>query len=114
MKARSRSAFLLACFAFLLAASEAGAQMPFGGTVPVQGQLLSRQRGPVPGITVSLVHPVLGRSAPAYTDGYGRFGWNAIPLRPEPYFLEMYWGQNLIYRQPIHVNQPLMLAPIYL
>lgn len=109
-----RAALTLLCLTALLAGAQALAQMPFGGTVPVQGQVISRSRGPVPGVTVSLIHPALGRSAPAFTDGYGRFGWNAIPLRPEPYFLEIYWGQQLMYRQPVRINQPLMLPPIYL
>jgi hypothetical protein len=60
---------------------------------------------------VSLIHPALGRSAPAFTDPIGRFGWTAIPLRPEPYFLEVYWGKKLIYRQPVQVRGPLILPP---
>lgn len=90
------------------------AQPSFGPSVPFQGQLISRAQGPIPGVNVSLVHPVLGRSAPSFTDSYGRFGWSAIPIRPEPYYLEVYWGQNLIYRQPIQVGSPIMLPPIYL
>ncbi|NML42670.1 carboxypeptidase regulatory-like domain-containing protein [Ramlibacter sp. G-1-2-2] len=84
------------------------------GMVPVQGQLLSRNRGPVPGVTVVLVHSVLGRSTAATTDAYGRFGWNAIPVRPEPYFLEMYWGQKLIFRDQVLVREPVVLQPIVL
>ena len=88
---------------------------PFSPTVPVQGQVLSRSaNGPAPGLTVFLVHQVLGRSAPSITDAHGRFGWIAIPVRVEPYFLEVYWGQNLIYRQPIQVKSPTMLPAITL
>lgn len=82
--------------------------------VPVRGQLRSRTRGAVPGVAAYLVHPVLGRSVPSYTDADGHFGWLAIPVRQEVYYLEMYWGQRLIYRQPVAVRAPLQLAPISL
>lgn len=82
---------------------------------PVQGQIFDSRTGrPAPGLMVSLVHPVLGRSAPAFTNGYGQFGWNAIPVRSEAYYLEVYWGQNVIYRQPLQVYGPVMLPPIRL
>lgn len=82
---------------------------------PVQGQILDgRTNSPAPGLMVSLVHPVLGRSAPTFTNGYGQFGWNAIPLRPEPYYLEVYWGPNVIFRQPLQVYGPVLLPPIRL
>lgn len=85
------------------------------GFAPVQGQILDGRTGrPAPGLMASLVHPVLGRSAPTFTNGYGQFGWNAIPLRPEAYFLEVYWGQNVIYRQPLQVGGPVLLPPIRL
>jgi len=100
-------------FAFA-AGSITYAQMPFAPNVPVQGQVISNVRGPVPGLTVSLVHPVLGRSAPSFTDNLGRFGWSAIPVRQEAYFLEVYWGQNLIYRQQIQVGGPTQLPTIHL
>jgi hypothetical protein len=112
MKTRRHFLSLLLC-ALALAFTANHAQA-MGQAAPVQGQLLSRSHGAVPGVTAYLVHPVLGRSAPSYTDLYGRFGWGAIPIRPEAYFLEIYWGQNLFYRQPIVVHGPLRLAPIYL
>jgi hypothetical protein len=99
----------LALLALAPAAAQQGAHY-----VPVQGQLLSRNHGPVPGVTVTLVHKVLGRSAATTTDSNGRFGWNAIPVRPEPYYLELYWGQRLIYRDSLLVQQPMLLQPIVL
>ena len=85
-------------------------------SVPVQGQVQSRKvNGPAPGLKIYLVHRSLGRSAPSFTDAYGRFGWTAIPIRrDEPYYLEIFWGQNLIYRQPLTVTAPLALPTIYL
>lgn len=114
MSRRRRFLAALLLAPLLLVGGGAPAQPFPGASVPVQGQLLSRSRGAVPGVTAFLLHPFLGRSAPSFTDAYGRFGWIAIPVRPEPYFLEIYWGQQLIYRQPIRVEAPLMLPPIYL
>ena len=104
--------------AVLLAAasawSAAWSQALRDATVPVHGQLLSRNSGPVPGCTSYLVHQSLGRSTPSRTDNYGRFGWTAIPVRPEPYYLELYWGSRLIYRSQLLVQGPLVLQPIVL
>jgi hypothetical protein len=105
---------LLAGGIFLLASHPAGAQSA-GPNVPVQGQVLSRSSGaPVPGVSAYLVHRVLGRSALSYTDTYGRFGWSAIPAQAEPYYLEIYWGQNLIYRQPANIRSATTLPAIRL
>jgi hypothetical protein len=112
----ARRSFLAAC----LAATAGAWALPAlaqarPGAVPVRGQLLSRNRnGPVPGVTVYLIHQQLGRSAPAITDAGGRFGWVAIPVRPDPYFLEVYWGQNLVLRQQVAVTASLQIAPLYL
>lgn len=100
--------------AALAAAAWPAARAQQGNMVPVHGQLVSRNRGPVPGVTASLVHNRLGRSAPSVSDAYGRFGWSAIPVRPEPYYLEFYWGQKLIYRNALMVSGPVLLQPIVL
>jgi hypothetical protein len=114
MRSRRHLLLTLLCGIVLALSTSTRAQPGFFPTVPVQGQLVSRAQGPVPGVTAFLVHPVLGRSGPSFSDVYGRFGWGAIPVRPEPYFLEIYWGQNLIYRQPIQVSAPVLLPPIVL
>ena len=106
----TRRSFLLAAAAMLPAAWVSGMDMG----VPVYGQLLSRNSGPVPGCTSYLVHERLGRSTPSRTDNDGRFGWTAIPVRPEPYYLELYWGSKLIYRSQVFVKGPLVLQPIVL
>jgi hypothetical protein len=81
----------------------------------VQGVILKAPyQQPIPGLTVSLVHPVLGRSALSFTDALGRFAIMGIPLRPEPYYLEVYWGGSLIYRMPVQVGGPVGLPPIIL
>jgi hypothetical protein len=82
---------------------------------PVQGMILDNRTGVgAPGLTASLIHPLLGRSAPTFTDAEGHFAWSAIPVRPEPYYLEIYWGSNLIYRQQILVPGPVRLPPLRL
>jgi len=82
----------------------------------VQGQLISRNTNyPAPGLKVSLIHPQLGRSAPAISDGNGVFTFYGIPLMQTPYFLEVYWGNQLIYRGPIWVNSyRVSLPPLYI
>lgn len=83
--------------------------------VPIQGQIIAKATNvPAPGLTIFLIHEVLGRSAPSFSDGSGRFGWIAIPVRLEPYYIEVYWGTNLVYRQPIYVRGPLVIPIIYL
>lgn len=86
------------------------------GTVGgVQGVILKAPtQQPVPGLTVSLVHPVLGRSALSFTDVFGRYAIFGVPLRPEPYYLEVYWGSSLVYRGPVQVTGPVVLPPIFL
>ena len=82
----------------------------------IVGQLLTRDNNlPAPGLVVSLVHPFLGRSVPTSSDVYGRFTFFGIPLNRDPYYIEVYWGSELIYRQSIFVGQDhINLPPIYL
>ncbi|MGH6754446.1 MAG: carboxypeptidase-like regulatory domain-containing protein [Solimonas sp.] len=76
----------------------------------VQGSFCSAQNNqPAPGLTVSLVHPMLGRSAPTFTNQFGQFFIPNVPLRNDPYYLEVYWGQALIYRDMVGVNGNVML-----
>src|ERR1700730_9464904 len=58
---------------------------------------------PVPGVTVSLVHPVVGRSSPSVTNPTGYYYFANVPLRPEPYFMEVYWGTQLLFRNTVDV-----------
>lgn len=87
-----------------------------GYSVSVQGSFCSIQAGgqAAPGLMVSFVHPQLGRSAPAYTDMYGNFMMFNIPVMPNPYFIEVYWGANLIYRNTVQVGGPLQLPRVCL
>lgn len=81
--------------------------------VSVQGLIVSSGNNlPVPGVTVFLLHPVLGRSAPSITDEHGHFGWTSIPVHTESYFLEAYRGSTLMYRQPLPVRSALLIPTI--
>jgi hypothetical protein len=82
--------------------------------VPVQGQVRNGAGYPIPGLTVSLVHPVVGRSYPSLTNEYGVFSFSNVPARSDPYYLEIYWGSTLVFRQPLVVTQPLTLPPVIL
>ena len=82
---------------------------------PVQGLLVDhRTNSAAPGLMVSLIHPQFGRSAPSYSNAGGGFGWTMIQASPQPYMIEVYWGNNLIYRQPVTVNGPMSLGTIVL
>jgi hypothetical protein len=106
----TRAALALALSLFL--APQARAQ---NSVAPVAGVILDNRSGTgAPGLTAYLIHPVLGRSAPTLTDADGHFGWAAIPMRSEPYYLEIYWGKNLIYRQQLVVPGPVRLPPLRL
>ncbi|RKF19864.1 hypothetical protein DBZ36_05240 [Alginatibacterium sediminis] len=76
----------------------------------IQGGFCSAQnQAPVPGLLVSLVHPQLGRSEPSYTNQYGVFQLYDIPHNDKPYYIEVYWGTRLIYRNQLLVQGPLNL-----
>jgi hypothetical protein len=71
------------------------AQMP---PPPISGFVTSAQQGPVVGVTVSLVHPVIGRSSPSFTGPNGGYYFTNVPARPEPFYIEAYWGDRLLFR----------------
>lgn len=58
--------------------------------------------------------PVEPCPEPCFSERDGRFGWVAIPLRPEAHYLEVYRGSNLAYRQPIQATALAALRPIRL
>ena len=86
-----------------------------GPSASVEGIVLDNRTGlGAPGLTASLIHPQLGRSAPSLTDADGHFEWAAVPVQPDPYYLEIYWGPNLIYRQQVLVQGPVRLPVLRL
>jgi len=105
----SRIAALLTVW--LLAFTEAPAQIP---TPPIYGVVISGQRGPVGGVTVSLVHPVIGRSAPSFSAPNGAYFFGNVPPQAQPFYIEAYWGNQLLFRgqlsyqgTPVQFNIPL-------
>ena len=79
------------------------------------GTVVDRWGNPVPGLTVVLFHPPSGMSFQAWTDGWGRFYFPNIPPRPDPYFLQVFWGPNLVFEMPVrvpgHVNVGIIRLP---
>ena len=63
----------------------------------IYGQVISQSRGPVGGITVSLVHPTLGRSTPVFSQPDGAYFFSNLPAG-QTYYIEAYWGNTLLYR----------------
>ena len=59
----------------------------------------------IPGLTVYLVHPIIGRSYPSITNEYGYFSFSNVPLRNDYYYVEIYWGNTLIYSNYTLINQ---------
>jgi hypothetical protein len=58
----------------------------------------------LPAITVYLVHPTMGRSQPRLTDQNGYFCFDDVPRVADSYYLEVYWGKTLMYRQSARVD----------
>jgi hypothetical protein len=78
-------------------------------TAIVSGRVYN-EAAPIPGLTVSIAHPKLGRSVPVVTNSDGHFRVGGVPLGDD-YFLEVYWGSELKYRQPLAVRQTEVVVP---
>jgi hypothetical protein len=68
---------------------------------PIQGTVFSNSRGPISGVTVSLVHPTLGRTTPAFTQAGGYYFFTNVPPG-QTYYIEAYWGNQLLYRGTVN------------
>ena len=78
------------------------------GLVTVQGQVVNAKSQPIPGVSVSLLYPNgRQRSSLSITDSFGNYKIYGVPTNPQPYFIEVYWGKQLLYRQPIRVVAPM-------
>ena len=65
------------------------------------------------GLTVVLIHPQLGRSF-SYTDYSGLFYFGNVPQMPSPYYIEVFWMNNLLYRNQINVNEAPIAINLYM
>jgi|SRR5436190_1385754 len=68
---------------------------------PIHGQVVSQTRGPISGVTVSLVHPTLGRNTPAFSQANGYYFFTNVPPG-QTYYIEAYWGDKLLYRGTVN------------
>jgi hypothetical protein len=80
----------------------------------VSGQVARGNGLGVPGCIVSLVNPAIGRSSPSVTDGFGLYSFANVPVAPSPYYLEVYWGQSLLFRTVVSVQGDVVLPTIFL
>jgi hypothetical protein len=63
----------------------------------IYGTVFSQTRGPISGVTVSLVNPTLGRSTPVFSQANGYYFFPNVPAG-QNYYIEAYWGNQLLYR----------------
>ncbi|MGH8850696.1 MAG: carboxypeptidase-like regulatory domain-containing protein [Casimicrobiaceae bacterium] len=94
-----------------LALGLALAPAPTAVASTVQGRIVYQNGAPIPGITVYVVHPSVGRSAPATTDSDGRFSIPNVPPQQTPFYVEVYWGRTLKYRKALEVTAPRVAVP---
>jgi hypothetical protein len=104
MKILRATLFAVFC---LLPFAVTSAQLP---PPPISGFVHSAQFGPVAGVTVSLVHPMIGRSSPVFTGPTGGYFFSNVPVQSQPYYIEAYWGNQLLYRGILaYVGAPVRL-----
>ncbi|HEY2864516.1 MAG TPA: carboxypeptidase-like regulatory domain-containing protein [Casimicrobiaceae bacterium] len=100
---------LIATLALIVALAFLASAAALASTV--QGRVVYRSGAPIPGITVYLVHPAVGRSTPATTDSDGRFSMPNVPPQQTPFYVEVYWGRTLKYRKALEVSAPRVAIP---
>jgi hypothetical protein len=66
------------------------------------GSLTAESGKGIRSLTVSLAHPIVGRSSPSITDSSGHYSFPNVPRRDDDY-LEVYWGKDLLYRTNIKI-----------
>lgn len=89
------SKLFLVLVALALAYDTAPGQRP---APPISGVVYSSQRGALGGVTISLVHPLIGRSGPAFSAPNGAYFFANVPPQIQPYYIEAYWGSQLLFR----------------
>jgi hypothetical protein len=98
---RNIASVLLLSLLPLFAAPAASAQSTSG---MLDGYVRDQQLQPLPALTAYLVHPTKGRSQPVFTSSTGYFAFRDVPPAPDPYYIELYWGRNLLYRVSVSVD----------
>jgi hypothetical protein len=93
---------LLALSASLVCAPDASAQ---SSPVALYGYVKTRDGQPISALAVYLYHPALGRSYPRFTDADGYFAFERLEYTSSPYYLEVYWGSRLMYREAVMLDR---------
>jgi hypothetical protein len=95
----------------ILVLSQAALAQRQGGA-SVGGIVLDRQGQRVPGLSVSLIDQRQQRRS-AVTDRNGQFVFTGVAAG-QVYMLEIYWGRELMYRQPKRIDRDTNLGAIRL
>ncbi len=82
------------------------------GYATLSGAVVDRQSHPAPGLSVSLIGPN-GQTKSVTTDKNGKFVFANVALG-SVYYVEVHWGAELMYRQPVTVTRALDLGVIRL
>jgi hypothetical protein len=79
----------------------------------VFGAVVHQNGTPIPGLTVSFFHPIYGRSTPTFTNEMGQYQILNAPIDfQNPYLIEVYWGNQLIYRNSLFINNTIIQLPM--
>ena len=79
----------------------------------LRGSVVDETNRPIPGLAVYLARTGV-RSYPSITDERGSFAFSSVPPVTDVYFLEIYWGDLLVYRKSLSVSGDVTLLPIIL
>jgi hypothetical protein len=109
MSILAKSIVLFVALAALLCAGPAATQV--APTALVEGYVIRGYNQPVPGLTVSMAHPFIGRSSPSITNPTGYYYFVNVPMRTDPYYIEVYWGTQLLFRNTVTVTGPRVTLP---
>ena len=69
----------------------------------VEGKVVDSLNRPIPGVSVTIFNNQNGRSDISKTNDSGRFTIYNVPMR-QTYYIEVHWGEKLIYRNKIRVD----------
>jgi len=78
----------------------------------LRGFIVNESGTPIPGLTVSIARPDF-RSQPSITDSSGHYFFANVPS-PGNWYLEVYWGKDLVYRKDTVIKGDSTEPPIKL
>jgi hypothetical protein len=77
-------------------------QIAHANDQPIRGRVLNRAGQPLPGCIVFVASEKY-RTPPAITDSNGEFQTVVTIGGTEEEYVEVYWGQTLMYRKPLQI-----------